>query len=69
MPIIAAAGPAAASAISTIAGAGGAGEEDNKVAAKIQELIDLVASGQIVELKLDSDTITKQQMISLSKGK
>jgi len=67
MPIIAAAGPAAASAISTIAGAGGDGEEDNKVAAKIQELIDLVGSGQIVELKLDSDTITKQQMISLSK--
>lgn len=69
MPVIAAAGPAAASAISTIAGTGGAGEEDNKVAAKIQELIDLVASGQIVELKLDSDTISRNQMISLSKGK
>jgi hypothetical protein len=69
MPIIAAAGPAAASVISTIAGAGGAGEEDNKVAAKIQELIDLVASGQIVELKLDSDTISRQQMLSMTKSK
>lgn len=54
---------------SLIQGIAGSGEgSDDPVAAKIQELIDLVASGQIVELKLDSDTISRQQMISLHKG-
>ena len=67
MPAIAASGPAAAAAIQAVGG--GASGGDDKVVTKIQELIDLVGSGQIVELKLDSDTITKQQMISLSKGK
>jgi len=68
MPAIAAAGPAAAAAINAVGG-GGQDQSEDKVVSKIQELIDLVGSGQIVELKLDSDTITKQQMISLSKGK
>jgi hypothetical protein len=63
-PAIAATG-AITSLIQGIAGSGGG--SDDPVVAKIQELIDLVGSGQIVELKLDSETISKQQMISLSK--
>jgi hypothetical protein len=66
-PAIAATG-AITSLIQGIAG-GDSGGSDDPVVAKIQELIDLVGSGQIVELKLDSETISKQQMISMTKGK
>jgi len=66
-PAIAATG-AITSLIQGIAG-GGEGGSDDPVVAKIQELIDLVGAGKVVELKLDSDTIAKQQMLSLSKGK
>ena len=65
-PAIAATG-AITSLIQGIAGTGG--ETDDKVVAKIQELIDLVGSGKVVELKLDSETISKQQMLSMTKGK
>ena len=65
-PAIAATG-AITSLIQGIAGTGGG--SDDPVVAKIQELIDLVGSGKVVELKLDSETISKQQMLSMTKGK
>ena len=66
-PAIAATG-AITSLIQGIAGSGEGGSDD-KVVAKIQELIDIVGSGNVVELKLDSETISKQQMLSMTKSK